>query len=471
MAKQISYKIIPLCLGVLAISFLLSYVVLAWTEPTMSPPGGNVAPPLRLISGAASLSDLTHSEGNLTNVNAVIGYNDLFLKGNSAETASVYLAGNEIKMYTSGSERMKIDSSGNISIDGNTRIEGNLIAAGSEIEFLGCEGYLSSDNCNGCAGGEVCWFKGGYGQSCDEVCEGHGGCIQADWNDDTNCSVLKHFFSCASCEERSYSEMPDRSRINEGVCGYRSASVSKDCSQHSDIFAAPICACKSPRIRVKRDLLGEGKIEIEGDLELSGGVKVGFQNICDVNAEGAVRYNSGDKTLEFCNGTGWNVISSDMLTSVYDPDEDGIIAPAQLLIGKGGENVDYDIADVDIKDLGVTEYSQYGTGYSVAGSSYTLTLADIGENAAKIKATFSGEARGSRGFYTGCIGYRINAGSWVTIGCVGGISWGNCSLANVEIAVGDVVEFGVKCATWCGHGYGRYLKITMTHITGKVAVF
>jgi hypothetical protein len=116
MAKQISYKIIPLCLGVLAISCLLSYVVLAWTEPIMSPPGGNVAPPLRLINGAASLTDPTHSEGNLTEVNVVIGYNDLFLKGNSAETSPVYLAGNEIKMYTSASERMKIDSSGNVGI-------------------------------------------------------------------------------------------------------------------------------------------------------------------------------------------------------------------------------------------------------------------------------------------------------------------------------------------------------------------
>ncbi len=89
-----------------------------------------MAPPLRLINGAVSLTDATHSEGNLTNVNAIIGYNDLFLKGNSAETSPVYLAGNEIKMYTSGTQRMKIDSSGNITISGDLNVSKGIILGG-----------------------------------------------------------------------------------------------------------------------------------------------------------------------------------------------------------------------------------------------------------------------------------------------------------------------------------------------------
>jgi hypothetical protein len=45
-------KIIPLSMGVLILSLVLGYVILAWTEPAGAPPEGNVAAPLN-TSGAA----------------------------------------------------------------------------------------------------------------------------------------------------------------------------------------------------------------------------------------------------------------------------------------------------------------------------------------------------------------------------------------------------------------------------------
>jgi hypothetical protein len=31
------------------------------------------------------------------------------------------------------------------------------------------------------------------------VCAAHGGCVEANWNDDANCSVLRHFDVCDAC--------------------------------------------------------------------------------------------------------------------------------------------------------------------------------------------------------------------------------------------------------------------------------
>ena len=48
-------KSIALILGVLTMSFLVGYLILAaWTEPTTSPPGGNVPPPLNTSLNAQS---------------------------------------------------------------------------------------------------------------------------------------------------------------------------------------------------------------------------------------------------------------------------------------------------------------------------------------------------------------------------------------------------------------------------------
>lgn len=50
MLEQISYKTIPLALGVLVMTLLISAIVLAWTEPSTAPPGGNVDAPINIGS-------------------------------------------------------------------------------------------------------------------------------------------------------------------------------------------------------------------------------------------------------------------------------------------------------------------------------------------------------------------------------------------------------------------------------------
>jgi len=50
MGKEISSKIVALTFGILAVSFLTVFYVVAWQEPTQTPPGGNVATPLNTSS-------------------------------------------------------------------------------------------------------------------------------------------------------------------------------------------------------------------------------------------------------------------------------------------------------------------------------------------------------------------------------------------------------------------------------------
>jgi hypothetical protein len=52
MNKKNLSKTIPLCFGVFIMSFLVGYLVLAWTEPTMAPPGQNVAAPINVGANA-----------------------------------------------------------------------------------------------------------------------------------------------------------------------------------------------------------------------------------------------------------------------------------------------------------------------------------------------------------------------------------------------------------------------------------
>ena len=127
MKKYSLSKTIALSLGVLAMSLLLSFVVLAWTSPTEAPPGGNAPAPINVSSASQTIAgNLTlHNlylnsglgEGDVYNVDEIIGYGDLFLKSNLAETGPVYMAGSELKFYTGGLERMNINSDGEVGIN------------------------------------------------------------------------------------------------------------------------------------------------------------------------------------------------------------------------------------------------------------------------------------------------------------------------------------------------------------------
>ncbi|MDP3990902.1 MAG: hypothetical protein Q8P63_01260 [Candidatus Nealsonbacteria bacterium] len=48
MQKQVSSKLVALTFGVLVISLVIAFYAVAWTEPSQSPPGGNVATPLNI---------------------------------------------------------------------------------------------------------------------------------------------------------------------------------------------------------------------------------------------------------------------------------------------------------------------------------------------------------------------------------------------------------------------------------------
>lgn len=105
-----------LMVGVLAMVFLISYIVLAWTEPGSAPPGGNVPPPLYSTSTPLNLAGPTWLERDVININALTGYNDLFLKSNLTENTPVYIAGSQLSFFSGGTEKWRIDSAGSLAI-------------------------------------------------------------------------------------------------------------------------------------------------------------------------------------------------------------------------------------------------------------------------------------------------------------------------------------------------------------------
>lgn len=56
MFKSQGFKTLPLCLGVILAISLVNYLVLAWTEPSQTPPGGNVNAPINVGNTGQSKS-------------------------------------------------------------------------------------------------------------------------------------------------------------------------------------------------------------------------------------------------------------------------------------------------------------------------------------------------------------------------------------------------------------------------------
>ena len=99
-------KTIALVVGVLAMVFSISFIVWAWTEPGVIPPGGNVSAPINVGStpqtkfGNLTLQNLylnaTGNEGDVYNADEIIGYGDLILRGKSGNAAPIYLEGTSV---------------------------------------------------------------------------------------------------------------------------------------------------------------------------------------------------------------------------------------------------------------------------------------------------------------------------------------------------------------------------------------
>jgi len=68
MKKQISYKVISLVFSVLVVCFAIAFYAVAWSEPTQSPPGGNVPTPLNTGStGQSKAGGLILNTGGAAN--------------------------------------------------------------------------------------------------------------------------------------------------------------------------------------------------------------------------------------------------------------------------------------------------------------------------------------------------------------------------------------------------------------------
>lgn len=116
MQKQISYKIVSLVFGILVICFVVGFYVLAWTEPTVAPPGDNVFPPL-------NTSNNPQTKTGALRVGGLTVDNDTYLATSAGDVGIG---------TTSPSERLDVN--------GNVNISGDLSAAGTVHSFA-ANGY------------------------------------------------------------------------------------------------------------------------------------------------------------------------------------------------------------------------------------------------------------------------------------------------------------------------------------------
>jgi len=136
-------KILALCFGVLVMIFVLNYLVLAWTEPTQSPPEGNVPAPLNVGNTGQSKSGglILNTGGAATGL--VVDKGNVGI-GITVPNSKLDVIGN---IHTTNN----IDADGKISTLGNIQAGGVLIIGNSNdaingaIRFTGSgfEGYYN----------------------------------------------------------------------------------------------------------------------------------------------------------------------------------------------------------------------------------------------------------------------------------------------------------------------------------------
>jgi hypothetical protein len=115
MFKSQNFKVLPLCLGVILAISLVNYLVLAWTEPNQTPPGGNVNAPINVgNTGQSKSGGLILNTGG-AGIGLIVDRGNVGI-GTLAPTNKLQVAG-------------KIYSSDDISSAGNLKAAQNVIAS------------------------------------------------------------------------------------------------------------------------------------------------------------------------------------------------------------------------------------------------------------------------------------------------------------------------------------------------------
>ncbi|MBI2450359.1 MAG: hypothetical protein HYV47_02360 [Candidatus Nealsonbacteria bacterium] len=148
MNKQISPKITALNFGILTIAFLAVFYVVAWTEPSQVPPGGNVAAPLNVgPAGQSKEGGLILNTGGAAN-GLIIDKGDLdvtsgaYKKGGAAGASAVCTASQVLKGATvSGG----IVTGGSCAMDNNSGGTITGVTAGAGLTGGGTSGTVTLD--------------------------------------------------------------------------------------------------------------------------------------------------------------------------------------------------------------------------------------------------------------------------------------------------------------------------------------
>ncbi len=84
MKKQISPKLVSIIFSVLVVCFAVGfYIYAAWTEPTESPPGGNVSAPVNVGSDdQIKQGSLSLNTAGISPTGLIVNQDAIFLNGN-----------------------------------------------------------------------------------------------------------------------------------------------------------------------------------------------------------------------------------------------------------------------------------------------------------------------------------------------------------------------------------------------------